>query len=141
MDNLQWWGLVIGLASFIIIGLFHPLVIKAEYYFGQRSKVWFGIAGAILALVSLFVSNVVVSILLGVTAFSAFGASRKCVNKKSGLNADGFRATRVANATESKYYNSSIPAALQASICSCGQMLTCTSPICAFCKMSMQRRL
>ena len=27
-------GLVIGLATFFIIGLFHPLVIKGEYYFG-----------------------------------------------------------------------------------------------------------
>lgn len=82
MDNLQWWGLVIGLASFIIIGLFHPLVIKAEYYFGQRSKVWFGIAGAILALVSLFVSNVVVSILFGVTAFSCFWSIKEVREQK-----------------------------------------------------------
>ena len=25
-------GLVIGVATFLIIGLFHPLVIKGEYY-------------------------------------------------------------------------------------------------------------
>ena len=27
-------GLVIGIATFLIIGLFHPVVIKAEYYWG-----------------------------------------------------------------------------------------------------------
>ena len=27
-------GPVIGLSTFLIIGLFHPLVIKGEYYFG-----------------------------------------------------------------------------------------------------------
>ena len=29
-------GLVIGVATFLIIGLFHPLVIKGEYHFGVR---------------------------------------------------------------------------------------------------------
>ncbi|MDE5646381.1 MAG: DUF4491 family protein, partial [Muribaculaceae bacterium] len=29
-------GLSIGVATFLIIGLFHPLVIKGEYYFGVR---------------------------------------------------------------------------------------------------------
>ena len=32
-------GLVIGVATFLIIGLFHPLVIKGEYYFGDRKSV------------------------------------------------------------------------------------------------------
>ena len=27
-------GLLIGGATFLIIGLFHPIVIKGEYYFG-----------------------------------------------------------------------------------------------------------
>lgn len=29
-------GLAIGLSTFLIIGLFHPIVIKGEYYFGTR---------------------------------------------------------------------------------------------------------
>ena len=29
-------GLLIGLATFLVIGLFHPLVIKAEYHLGTR---------------------------------------------------------------------------------------------------------
>ena len=29
-------GLVIGLCTFLVIGTFHPLVIKGEYYFGVR---------------------------------------------------------------------------------------------------------
>ena len=29
-------GLVIGIATFLIIGLFHPLVVKGEYYLGVR---------------------------------------------------------------------------------------------------------
>jgi len=34
-------GLAVGLATFLIIGLFHPVVIKCEYYFGVRCWWWF----------------------------------------------------------------------------------------------------
>lgn len=66
------WGLLIGLASFLIIGLFHPLVIKGEYYFGQKCRWWFLAAGTVLCGASLLVDNIVASALLGVTAFSCF---------------------------------------------------------------------
>ncbi|MDR3340259.1 MAG: DUF4491 family protein [Candidatus Symbiothrix sp.] len=64
-------GVLIGLATFLIIGLFHPLVIKGEYYFGV--KCWWvfllmGIAGIFGAIV---IHNLILSILCGVTAFSA----------------------------------------------------------------------
>ena len=35
---LNWSGLILGVAAFLIIGIFHPIVIKCEYYFGE--KVW-----------------------------------------------------------------------------------------------------
>jgi hypothetical protein len=64
-------GLAIGLSTFLIIGLFHPLVVKGEYYFGV--KCWWvflmmGIAGIICTVV---IRNVLVSSLCGVFAFSA----------------------------------------------------------------------
>ena len=36
---LQFDGLLIGIATFLIIGLFHPVVVKAEYqycFWGER---------------------------------------------------------------------------------------------------------
>lgn len=69
---MHFQGVIIGLASFLIIGIFHPLVIKAEYYYGQKSKWWFAAAGVILAVASLLVGDTVVSALLGVAAFSCF---------------------------------------------------------------------
>jgi F0F1-type ATP synthase beta subunit len=65
-------GIFIGLITFLIIGLFHPLVIKGEYYFGV--KCWWaflllGIAGIVGALL---IQEVILSISCGVTAFSAF---------------------------------------------------------------------
>lgn len=68
------FGLVTGLCTFLIIGLFHPLVIKGEYYFGV--KIWrvFLVAGILLAAGALLVSNLLVASLLGVAAFSSFWA-------------------------------------------------------------------
>ncbi|MBQ9963354.1 MAG: DUF4491 family protein, partial [Alistipes sp.] len=36
MDIMNFTGIIIGVATFLIIGLFHPIVIKAEYYIGTR---------------------------------------------------------------------------------------------------------
>ena len=69
---MNFTGLIIGVATFLCIGLFHPLVIKAEYYFGVRSWWAFLFAGLLAAVGSLFVNNVYVSIFLGIFAFSAF---------------------------------------------------------------------
>lgn len=65
-------GLVVGLVTFLVIGLFHPLVIKGEYYFGVRcwwAFLLLGIAGCVASVV---IDDTVVSILCGVVAFSSF---------------------------------------------------------------------
>lgn len=64
-------GLIIGAATFLIIGIFHPLVIKGEYYFGVRIWVLFLLLGIVGITGSILVSNEIISILLGVFAFSA----------------------------------------------------------------------
>lgn len=70
--ELNFMGIIIGVATFLVIGLFHPLVIKAEYYIGVRSWWLFLLAGLVAAAASLLVNNLFVSILLGVVAFSSF---------------------------------------------------------------------
>lgn len=70
-------GIVIGLMTFLIIGLYHPLVIKGEYYFGERVKWWFAIAGVLLTIACVIVSDFVISTLLGVAAFSSFWAIKE----------------------------------------------------------------
>lgn len=64
-------GLIIGAAVFLIIGIFHPLVIKGEYYFSK--KIWpaFLICGILFILISLFIENTLLSSILGVTGFSS----------------------------------------------------------------------
>ncbi len=68
--NLE--GLFRGLATFFIIGLFHPLVTKGEYYFGEKVKWWFLVAGIFFFVASILAQSLMISALLGVTSFSSF---------------------------------------------------------------------
>ena len=63
---MNYAGIVIGLGTFLIIGMFHPIVIKAQCWWA------FLLAGAGAAAGSLFISNIIVSTLVGVVAFSCF---------------------------------------------------------------------
>ena len=69
---MNYTGLLVGLSTFLIIGLFHPLVIKAEYYLGVKSWWLFAIEGFVFAILSLVAENMIWSTILGVTAFSSF---------------------------------------------------------------------
>ena len=71
LGTLNFEGLGIGLATFLIIGIFHPLVIKGEYYMGQKCNLLFAIGGVAMMVWSVLSSGVV-SLLTGVTAFSCF---------------------------------------------------------------------
>ena len=85
--ELNFMGILIGVVTFLVIGLFHPLVIKAEYYLGVKSWWLFLVAGVVAAALSLVMQSLVLSILLGVVAFSSFWsigevfAQRKRVEK------------------------------------------------------------
>jgi len=64
-------GLIIGICTFVIIGIFHPVVIKCEYYFGTSCWWLFlalGLSGIIAALL---IEDIFWSALIGVFAFSS----------------------------------------------------------------------
>ena len=69
---MNFTGLLVGLSTFLIIGLFHPLVIKAEYYIGVKSWIIFALAGVAFSIASLLIKEFILSIILGVVAFSSF---------------------------------------------------------------------
>ncbi len=64
-------GPFIGLATFLVIGMFHPIVIKVEYYFGTRLWWLFLLIGIGCIVGALFVSNMVASAVIGVVGFSS----------------------------------------------------------------------
>ena len=65
-------GLTIGLLTFLIIGIFHPIVIKSHYYFGLGCRWAFLVAGIAAGISSYLVADVIWSTLLGVLAFTCF---------------------------------------------------------------------
>ncbi|MBU3146074.1 DUF4491 family protein [Clostridium sp. CF012] len=68
---MNFQGITIGIIAFAIIGIFHPIVIKTEYYLGK--KVWpvFLVAGVSLIGLSLFINSSMTSAIAGVVGFSS----------------------------------------------------------------------
>ena len=85
-------GIIIGVATFLIIGLCHPLVIKAEYYIGVKSWWLFMLLGIVFACASLLVSNLILSIILGVVAFSSFWSIGEVFQQKKRVEKGWFPA-------------------------------------------------
>ena len=79
---MNYEGLIIGVCTFLIIGFFHPIVIKTEYHFG--TKVWWvflllGLAGVVG---SLMIQSTLLSTLLGVFAFSSFWSIKELFEQR-----------------------------------------------------------
>lgn len=90
--ELNFTGIVIGVATFLVIGLFHPLVIKAEYYIGVRSWWLFLFLGIVAGIASLMVANLTLSIILGVVAFSSFWSIGEVFEQKKRVEKGWFPA-------------------------------------------------
>ncbi len=90
--SLNFSGIIIGVATFLVIGLFHPLVIKAEYYIGVKSWWLFLLLGIISAMSSLLVDDLILSILLGVVAFSSFWSIGEVFQQKKRVEKGWFPA-------------------------------------------------
>lgn len=65
-------GVVIGAISFLSIGVFHPIVIKAEYYFSKSCWPVFLAAGVVLMVLSAMAENVIASSALAVIGMSSW---------------------------------------------------------------------
>ena len=74
---LNWSGILIGLTSFIVIGVFHPVVIKCEYYFSDRVWPVFLAGGLAFCAASLLVEHPLLSSVLGVVGFSLLWSIRE----------------------------------------------------------------
>lgn len=77
-------GIIIALSTFLIIGIFHPIVVKTEYYFGTRPWPLFlalGIAPLPLPSASPTSYGRPCS---ASSAHRSFGASVNCSSKRSG---------------------------------------------------------
>ena len=83
-------GVIIGLATFLIIGAFHPVVIKTEYYFGVRPWWVFLIVGIGCIVGALFIRSLLVSAIVGVTGFSALWSILELFEQRERVNKGWF---------------------------------------------------
>jgi hypothetical protein len=103
MEGVTYEGVVTGVVTFVIIGLFHPLVIKAEYYWGVGC--WWGfLAGGIAGIMgSLWAGGGVVSSALGVFGFSSLWAIRELFEQRQRVEKGWFpRNPEKKNPSEKK---------------------------------------
>ena len=69
---MNFQGVLIGLISFLIIGIFHPIVIKTEYYIGKKAWSVFLVFGIVLTILSFFIKSTLFSAIICVVVFSSF---------------------------------------------------------------------
>lgn len=67
---MYFTGIIIAITTFLTIGIWHPIVIKTEYYWGTRPWILYLIIGLASIIAALFIENAILSAIVGV-----FGAS------------------------------------------------------------------
>lgn len=67
---MSFIGPITAVVTFLIIGLFHPIVIKCEYRWGTRCWTIFLFLGLLFIIGSLLVRAILLSIILGVVGCS-----------------------------------------------------------------------
>ncbi len=89
---MNYQGIIIGAACFLVIGIFHPIVIKSEYYIGK--KIWpaFLVAGIALIVLSLFIENITISAIVGVVGFSSLWSIHEIIEQEERVNKGWFPA-------------------------------------------------
>ena len=86
---MTFTGIIIGGATFLTIGVFHPLVIKAEYHWGAGCW-WFFLAIGLTCIAgSLFVGGLW-SILLGVLGFSCLWSILEIIKQRERVDKGWF---------------------------------------------------
>ena len=89
---MNYEGIIVGLATFLIIGIFHPIVIKAEYHFGKRCWWVFALAGVLFGALSLFLDSTLWASISGVTAFSSFWSIHELFEQENRVKKGWFPA-------------------------------------------------
>lgn len=87
---MNWYGVIIGLAAFLIIGVFHPIVIKGEYYFGKRIWPVFLVLGAVFLVSSILIENMIVAAIVGVIGFSCLWSIHEIIEQEERVNKGWF---------------------------------------------------
>lgn len=80
---MYWSGLVVGVVAFLLIGVFHVVVIKGEYHFGKRIWPLFAVIGTVSVVISLFIVDVTVSVLVAVFGITCIWTVKELFEQES----------------------------------------------------------
>ncbi|WP_238882734.1 DUF4491 family protein [Clostridium sp. YIM B02551] len=83
---MNYYGIIIGIGAFFIIGFLHPIVVKSEFYFGKRIWPLFLIAGIICLVGSISIKEVIASVLLGILGFALFWGIMELFEQENRVN-------------------------------------------------------
>ena len=79
---MNFYGLIIGTATFLLIGCFHVIVIKGEYYFSKKIWPLFLLVGVGTLALSLFIDNSIISALIAVFGISCLWSIKELIEQE-----------------------------------------------------------
>lgn len=80
--ELYFTGIIIAISCFLIIGLFHPIVIKTEYHTGTKLWWLFLVVGIACVAAALFVESSIISAILGIFGASALWSIKELFEQR-----------------------------------------------------------
>ena len=83
---MNFYGLIIGVATFLLIGCFHVIVIKGEYYFSKNIWPLFLVVGLGTLVLSLFIENSIISALIAVFGISCLWSIKELIEQEERVN-------------------------------------------------------
>lgn len=89
---MNFEGLIIGFLAFFMIGIFHPIVIKAEYYFTKKCWPVFLIVGLVTVYLSTWFSDIYISSALGIFGFSSLWSIHELIEQEQRVKKGWFPA-------------------------------------------------
>ena len=89
MLALDFTGIIVGAVTFLTIGLFHPIVIKAEYHWGVGCW-WIFLTVGLGCIVASSLLTGTVSIIFGVVGFSSLWSILELVKQRKRVDKGWF---------------------------------------------------
>ena len=94
---MNFEGIAIGIMAFVIIGVFHPIVIKSEYYIGKKAWPIFLVTGVVLIGLSLLIKNSIVSAVIGITGFTSLWSIHEIIEQEERVKKGWFSSNPNKN--------------------------------------------
>ena len=89
---MYYQGLLIGALSFVIIGIFHPLVVKTEYYLGKGAWAIFLVFGILFVIIALLINSIFWSALSGLLGFTCMWTIKEMFEQEERVQKGWFPA-------------------------------------------------